>query len=124
MPEYLKEAKLGWKGLGLIINRIIARVNHNTPLAGDGILITEGPGGMLIATAAAKNSGEGGSQGDKRLQALRTNTLVWVGVKWEDVIVVDPDTCDQSVLKVLVYTGNAADAVYMNLGAAQVAPPP
>lgn len=118
----LKHVAIGWKALAKIINGIIDQVNNDTPLEGDGIRIIDTANGKLISTSAlAQTGGSSAGIGAGKTSQFATNTLIWIGVKWQDVIVVDPDTCEQSTLKMLVSTEDAADYVYISLAAPLVA---
>ena len=104
---------MGWRGLENVINRIVEAVNGNDPIEGAGIRITALSNGKLIEVASSAMTGNNpgsGNAGGGQNHILVYNTT-WSGVKWQNVTVVDPATCAQSTLSVLVNTGNPSDTV-------------
>lgn len=116
----LEQVIIGWKGLQKIINRIIDHANASVPLEGDGIRIQETANGILISTANdAENVGPtAASSGQSAGQQQNHSTIdkiEWTGVKWQGVTVVDPSTCAQSTLTVLVKTDDPSDSILIGL---------
>jgi len=118
----LQKVIIGWRGLERIINQIIETVNSHEPIEGAGIRITEHKEvGKVIELAALADGktptsptsptspGGGGTQQPH----LLADSITWYGVKWQGVTVVDPKTCAQSTLSVLVYTGDDNDSIYI-----------
>jgi hypothetical protein len=114
----LQRAQIGWKGLQNIINQIIDEVNKQTPLAGTGIHTEDAVHGITISlanqtgssTTSSDQTSTGGGGGVQDPHLLATS-VIWYGVKWQDVIVVDPGTCAQSTLSVLVSTRDNNDSI-------------
>ena len=116
----VKKVSLGWKALNDILNDIIAAVNQNEPLSGAGIVVDKTATGSIIqvpvtntdstSTNPATTSGSTTTTDDdsamtnaiatlqSQMQALQT---LLNGAKSTAVNVVDPSTCNQSVIHVL-----------------------
>src|ERR1700746_245972 len=112
----LKNVQMGWKGLQDVINRIIDTVNSQSPVEGSGIRIVDTDNGKLISVAG-ETTGQGSGGGAQTQQGdphELVNGLIWRTVKWQEVTVVDPSTCAQSTLTVLVSTGDVNDSIVIN----------
>ena len=105
--------RIGWKTLRADINHLVDAINANQPVEGAGIRIRDGAAGKVIETAVTEGNlpGNNASQSQTTAQHGLTNYITWIGVKWVDLTTVDPVTCQQSTVKVLMYTGNASDTV-------------
>lgn len=113
----LKQVRIGWKGLENIINEIIDKVNISVPIEGDGIRIVDAPNGKVISASSqpASNSASGATTQVASQAHSTIDKISWYGVKWQDVTVVDPSTCAQSTLTVLVNTGDESDSILIGL---------
>jgi hypothetical protein len=119
---------MGWKGMEMVVNRLIDAINANAPVEGAGIRLEQlGASGTIISAA---NSGltTGGAVGSAggtaaptsipgvpiQIQAFDLNnnpvtiTVMTDGngfsastLSWQPVAVVDPATCAQSTITVL-----------------------
>lgn len=113
-----KEVKTRWKALGNVLNRLVNVINANEPIEGAGIRISDGgKGGKIIETTAALGQSTTAQSGQGGTQSAPPNLvsgLTWHGVKFEPVTIVDPSTCAQSTISVLVQTGNNSDSITIN----------
>jgi hypothetical protein len=90
----LDRIHIGWHWLERTLNGIIAAVNAQKPLPSATIAIEESPNGMLLKVVQAQNQPP--STGPAQQQ------VVWHDVAWAKVTVVDPTTCAQSSISVLI----------------------
>jgi len=118
MATLLKPFRFAWKDLNDALNKIVNAVNRNAPLEGTGIHLDETGGQGVRINRQDSNSGNTGDTAAKQQQGsgtqdphLLADSIEWFGVKWQDVTVVDPSTCAQSPLSVLIHTGNNNDSI-------------
>jgi hypothetical protein len=112
----ISTVQCGIKALEEVLNRIVAAVNARTVVAGAGLTSQETPENIVISVAnkdddhgqQQQTPGGGGGTQDPHLLAT---SVIWYGVKWQSVTVVDPTTCAQSTLSVLVNTGDNSDSI-------------
>jgi hypothetical protein len=108
----LNRFRFEWKALNEALNRIADVVNQNCPLEGDHISLSHnGNLGVAISVSAQTKKSPGGDQ----QSGGGATSIIWYGVKWQDVTMVDPSSCTQSTLTVLTKTGNADDVVVIGV---------
>ena len=110
MGTPLAQVKVGWAGLEKILNRVIDRVNWNCPVEGAGIRISDGKSGKIIELASAADGKSSGTSQAASGGAATTTSVLWHGVKWQQVDVMD-SSCNRSTITVLISTGNSGDTI-------------
>lgn len=104
----LSSVQCGIKPLEGVLNRMVDGINARTPVAGAGILIRESDGSVVIsATKKDDDKGQTGSQGGGQGQggggSLAGATSIRIyDVSFIDSAIVDPTTCQQTYVKVLI----------------------
>jgi len=109
----LSRVQIGWKALEKLINETRDRINANMPVEGSGTRIEDVAGGKMISYSPGSTTSSDIQQPTTTPQDphLLATGIIWYGVKWQSVTVVDPSTCAQSTLSVLVSTGNDNDSI-------------
>jgi hypothetical protein len=97
----LHEITTGWKRLDRMLNEVIRAVNQQKPLPSASIAIEESPNGTLLKVVGqgqdqAISGGAGGSGGGQQ------QPVIWHGVTWKNVTLIDPVTCAQTQAQILV----------------------
>ena len=101
----LSQVSIGWRWLERTLNRIIDTVNQQKPLGSTTIAIEESPNGTLLKVVNLNSDqpgGSGTSGTQQQQQQQKPQPVVWHNVTWQQVTVVDPVSCAQSQISVLV----------------------
>jgi hypothetical protein len=103
----LSRIHIGWHWLERTLNGIIAEVNAQKPLPSATIAVEESPNGTLLKVVGAQNQSQPGAPGAPGPAAPTPPTpkpppVVWHNVTWQQVTVIDPSSCVQSTITVLV----------------------
>jgi hypothetical protein len=108
---------IGWRWLEKTLNEIIDHVNRQKPLASATIAVEESPTGSLLKAVGAQSGpsqagGAGGGAGyvddDSAYVKWGSYPGVIHGVSWKAVTIVDPSTCAQSTIQVLIKDPNGS----------------
>jgi|SRR4029077_9037449 len=97
----LNRISIGWVWLERTFNRIIDEVNQQKPIASSTIAVEESPNGTLLKVVATQANQPAGSSG-AATKPPAPAPVIWHNVAWQQVTVVDPVTCGQSTITVLV----------------------
>jgi hypothetical protein len=97
----LKPISSGWQWLERTLNILIEEINAQKPLPSATIAVEEGPNGTLIKVAGTPKNEPPGSSGPSS-STPKPQPVVWHNVAWQQVTVVDPGSCAQSTIIVLV----------------------
>lgn len=97
----LSRISIGWGWLEKTLNTLIDAINVNQPLGSASIAIEQSPNGTMLRvvdqTKDQQKQPAGGGGGGS------TGAVIWQGVSWKTVTVVDPNNnCAQSQISVLV----------------------
>jgi len=106
MATFLKPFRFSWKELDIALNKIADAINFNAPLEGTGIHLDE-MGGQ--GTSINRTDGQGSAAASSAQQSTAPQ-VVWHGVAWQNVDVMDAN-CNRSTITVLVHTGKSSDAI-------------
>jgi hypothetical protein len=98
----LTQVSIGWRWLERTLNRIISTVNQQKPLGSSTIAIEESPNGTVLKVVNLNSDQPGGSGAGAAQQQQKPQPVVWHNVAWRTVTVVDPVSCAQSTITVLV----------------------
>jgi hypothetical protein len=115
----ISTVQCGIKALEEVLNRIVAAVNARTVVAGAGLTSQETPENIVISVANkdddhGQTGTQGGGQGGGGMAFTPTNQIIWQGVRFQNITVMDAN-CNSSTLSVIVSTGNNSDAVVINI---------
>ncbi|SRR5258708_4999529 len=103
----IERISIGWVWLDHTLNRIIDQINRQHPIGSTSVAIEESPNGTLFKVAGAPQTDQASSNRGAS-GALKSKPVVWNGVGWVTVTVVDPTTCAQSTLTVLAQKPNSS----------------
>jgi hypothetical protein len=92
--NYITGISIGWKQLRAILSEIVLNLNTRTPLAGNGITVSEYPNGCLIALKAHEQTAASAALEDKGSIAA-----------WHQLAVIDSTDCSK---KYIWYWGTKA----------------
>lgn len=105
----LNHVDIGWEWLRDTLNTIIDEVNEQKPLQSASIAIEETPYGTLLKVIPADKYDTGaaagnqqGSQQQQPPQQQQPQPVIWHGVTFRPITIVDPVSCAQSQVLVLV----------------------
>jgi hypothetical protein len=119
MAAFLKPFRFAWKELDEALNKIANALNNNAPLEGNAIHLDEKGGSGTSINWSDPKGKQANSSNQQQAQADSHQLITemdWLGVKWQDVVIVDPVSCHQTTITVFTYTGNSNDVVKMTLG--------
>jgi hypothetical protein len=100
----LSRITIGWHWLERTLNGIIAEVNAQKPLPSATIAVEESPNGTLLKVVGSQNQSQPGAAGapGAAAPAPKPQPVIWHDVAWQQVTVIDPSTCAQSTITILV----------------------
>jgi uncharacterized spore protein YtfJ len=106
--DALKQVSLGWKKLTNDLNGVIDRTNQMRIIPSASVGVSETPGGVVLSVLQpdkdkSQPGGGGGGGGSGAPTAIVLNNMAW-----QTVQVVDPGTCIESYITVLIQQPGAS----------------